>query len=90
MDINGSVNVHSQSVTVLRNDPKTSNDHYQAAKLQQETQSIDQVTTEQPIKKIQPANEDIVNARLSELRALSSKSPMTADEAIGSLIDITV
>ena len=48
MDINGSVNVHSQPLSALRNDPNTSNATEQANRLQKETQSVDEVTTEQP------------------------------------------
>lgn len=90
MDINGSVNVHSQSVTALRNDPNTSDVHHQATSMQKETQSVDQVTTQQPVQKVKAASEDVVNARISEHRELSADKRMTADEAVGSLIDVTV
>jgi len=35
-------------------------------------------------------NEDIVNARVSEHQALASGKQVTADEAVGSLVDVRV
>ena len=90
MDINGSVNIHSQPVTILRNDPNSSDDHEQATRIQQETQSIDKVTTEQPVQKAKAVSDDLINARISELRELSSDEQVTAGEAVGSLIDLEV
>lgn len=90
MDINGSVNVHSQPLSALRNDPNTSNATEQANRLQKETQSVDEVTTEQPVQETKAPSEDVVNARVSEHRELASSSQVTADEAVGSLIDVSV
>jgi len=90
MDINGSVNVHSQPLTVLRNDPMTSDVVEQSTRLQKQTQSVDKVLTEQPIQQSQEISNEVVNARISEHQQLTSGKQMTADEAVGSLIDITV
>lgn len=90
MDINGSVNVHSQPLSTLRNDPNTSDVTEQANRLQKETQSVDEVTTEQPVQEAKAPSEDVVNARVSEHRELASSSQVTADEAVGSLIDVSV
>lgn len=90
MDINGSVNVHSQPVSTLRNDPNTSDVQHQANRLQKETQSVDEVTTEQPVQEPKEVSEDVVNARVSEHRELASSSQVTADEAVGSLINVSV
>ncbi|MEI6897021.1 MAG: hypothetical protein V5786_05990 [Psychromonas sp.] len=90
MDINGSVNVNSQSVTTLRNAPDTSDVKQQATEKQKETQSVDEVTTQQPAQQAKAVNEDVVNARVSEHQSLSSTQQITADEALGSLVDIRV
>ena len=90
MDINGSVNIHAQAVTALRNDPNTSDAHHQAARIQKETQSIDKVTTEQPTPKTTSVSEDVVGTRLSEFRSFSADKPIAANETIGSLIDMSV
>jgi hypothetical protein len=90
MDINGSVNVNSQSVAALRNDPNTSNTYNQATQFQKETQSIDKVTTEQPVQEVKALNKDVVNARVSEHQSLASNNRVTADEAVGSLVDVRV
>lgn len=90
MDINGSVNVNSQPVTILRNDPNTSNVQQQATEIQKSTQSVDKVTTEQPVQQAKKLNEDIVNARVSEYQSLESGNQVTADEAVGSLVDVRV
>lgn len=90
MDINGSVNVNSQSVSTLRNDPNTSNAYNQATQVQKETQSTDKVTTEKPVQEAKALNEDVVNARVSEHQSLASNNQVTADEAVGSLVDVRV
>ena len=90
MDINGSVNVHSQSQALLRNNPDGSNNQQQAVQIQQETQSVDRVSTAQPVQAAKQINEDIVNTRVSEHQALSSGHKVSADEAVGSLIDVQV
>ncbi|WP_413701956.1 hypothetical protein ACLKMH_10745 [Psychromonas sp. KJ10-10] len=90
MDINGSVNVNSQSVSTLRNDPNTSTVYNQATKVQKETQSTDKVTTEQPVQQAKALNEDVVNARVSEHQSLASNNHVTADEAVGDLVDVRV
>ncbi|PKG39952.1 hypothetical protein [Psychromonas sp. Urea-02u-13] len=90
MDINGSVNVNSQSVTALRNDPNTSNVQNQATQVQKQTQSVDKVTTEQPVQEAKKLNEDAVNTRVSEYQSLASNNQVTADEAVGSLVDVRV
>lgn len=90
MDINGSVNVNSQSVTTLRNDPSTSNTQHQATQIQKETQSVDEITTEQPVQQAKALSEDVVNARVSEHQSLASNNQVTADEAVGSLVDVRV
>jgi hypothetical protein len=90
MDINGSVNVGNQPTTLLRNDPNTSTVQHQATEVQKETQSVDEVTTEQPVQQVKKLNEDIVNARVSEHQALASGVQVTADEAVGSLVDVRV
>lgn len=84
------MNVHSQPTATLRNDPNTSNAKQQATQLQRQTQSIDEVTTEQPIQKMKAINKDIVNARVSEYQFQASKHQFTADEAVGSLVDVRV
>lgn len=90
MDINGSVNVNSQPVTLLRNDPNTSNVQQQATQIQKNTQSVDKVTTEKPVQETKALNEDVVNARVSEYQSLESGNQVTADEAVGSLVDVRV
>ncbi len=90
MDINGSVNVNSQPTTALRNDPNTSTVQHQATQVQKETQSVDEVTTEQPVQQAKELSEDVVNARVSEFQSLSSGNQVTADEAVGSLVDVRV
>ncbi len=90
MDINGSVNVNRQPTTVLRNDPNSSNMQHQSTQAQQEIQSVDEVTTEQPVQQTKKLNEDVVNARVSEFQSLSSGNQVTADEAVGSLVDVRV
>jgi len=90
MDINGSVNVNNQSVTTLRNDPNTSDVRQQATQVQKETQSVDEVTTEQPVQQAKALNEDVINARVSEHQSLASNNNISADEAVGSLVDVRV
>lgn len=90
MDINGSVNVSSQPTTVLRNDPNTSLVQHQATQVQVQTQSVDKVTAEQPVQEAKALNEDVVNARVSEHQSLASNHQLTADEAVGSLVDVRV
>ena len=90
MDINGSVNVHSQPVTMLRNSPSTSDAVEQSTRLQQETQSVDQVTTEQPVQQTKAISNELINSRISEQREQTAGEQVTADSAVGSLIDITV
>ena len=90
MDISGTANLTSQPATLYRNDPNSSTVQEQAAENQQQTQSVDKVTTEQPVQKSKALNEDLVNARVSEHQALASGKQVTADEAVGSLIDVRV
>jgi len=90
MDINGSVNVNNQSVSTLRNDPNTSDVREYATRLQYETQSVDEVTTEKPVQQAQELNEDVINARVSEHQSLASSVNISADEAVGSLVDVRV
>ena len=90
MDINGSVNVHSQPVTMLRNSPSTSDVVEQSVRLKQETQSVDQVTTEQPVQQTKAISDELINSRISEQREQTAGEQVTADSAVGSLIDITV
>ena len=90
MDINGSVNVHSQPVTMLRNSPSTSDAVEQSTRLQQETLSVDQVTTEQPVQQTKAISNELINSRISEQREQTVGEQVTADSAVGSLIDITV
>ena len=90
MDINGSVNVHSQPVTMLRNSPSTSDAVEQSTRLQQETLSVDQVTTEQPVQQTKAISNELINSRISEQRGQTAGEQVTADSAVGSLIDITV
>lgn len=90
MDISGSTNLPSQSVTSLRNDPNSSNLQQQASENQKQTMSVDEVSTQQPVQQTKAVNEDVVNARVSEHQSLSSGHQVTADEAVGSLIDVRV
>jgi len=90
VDINGSVNVHSQPVTMLRNSPSTSDAVEQSVRLKQETQSVDQVTTEQPVQQTKAISDELINSRISEQREQTAGEQVTADSAVGSLIDITV
>ena len=90
MDINGSVNVNSQSVTALRNDPLSFDAKHQAVHLQQQTQSVDEVTTEQPVQQAKVVSKDMINARVSEYQAQASTYHVSADEAVGSLVDVRV
>jgi len=90
MDINGSVNVNNQSAATLRNDPNASDVRQQATRMQKETMSVDEVTTEQPVQEVRAMNEDVVNQRVSEYQTLSSNNQVTADEAVGSLVDVRV
>jgi hypothetical protein len=90
MDINGSVNVHSQPTTMLRNAPTTSDTLEQATRLQQETQSIDLVTTEQPVQQTKAISDTLINSRISEQREQMMDKKIIADSTVGSLIDVTV
>ncbi|PKF63555.1 hypothetical protein CW745_01530 [Psychromonas sp. psych-6C06] len=90
MDINGSVAVNPQSAATLRNDPNASTVVQQSSQLQKNTQSVDKVTTEQPVQQAKALTEDTVNARVSEYQNLSSDNQVTADEAVGSLVDVRV
>ncbi|MFT6985999.1 MAG: hypothetical protein ACJAT7_001820 [Psychromonas sp.] len=90
MDISGTVNLNNQPVTVHRNDPNSSTVANLASENQKQTQSVDQVVTEQPVQKSTELNKDLVNARVSEHQVMSSGNQLTADEAVGSLIDVRV
>ncbi len=90
MDINGSVSLNQQPVSALRNDPNTSNVQQQATQVQKQTQSVDEVSTEKPVQQTKALNEDVVNARVSEHQSLASNDHITADEAVGSLVDVRV
>lgn len=90
MDISGTTNLPSPSATLLRNDPNSSNLLHQASENQKQTLSVDKVTTQQPVQQINAVNEDIVNTRISEHQSLSSGNQVTADEALGSLIDVRI
>lgn len=90
MDISGTANMHSQPVTLHRNDPSSSTVEHLANENQKQTQSVDKVVTEQPVQKNRELSKDLINARVSEHQALSSGNQVTADEAVGSLIDVRV
>ncbi|WP_354625667.1 hypothetical protein [Psychromonas sp. MME2] len=92
MDISGTANVIKQPVTLQRNDPYDSKQQQLATETQKQAQSVDKITTEQPVQKSTEVNKDKVNARVSEYQSLSSSSghQVTADEAVGSLIDVRV
>jgi len=86
MDISATANMISQASTLYRNEPVTSLLQEQT----QQTQSVEQVATEIPPQKIQKLNADIVNSRVAEHQASAAKPQLTADEAVGSLIDVCV
>jgi len=90
MDINGSINLHSQPTTILRNAPETSDLKYLALQAQKQTQSVDQVTTQQPIIKVQAPSEDVISASASGYQSLAVDKRHQDDEAIGSLFNIKV
>lgn len=90
MDISGTVNLHSQPATLQRNDPGSSTVVHLANENQKQAQSVDPVVTEQPVQKTVQLNKDLINARVSEHQVLSSGNQVTADEAVGSLIDVRV
>ena len=90
MDISGTANLSSLPASSYRSDANSSAVDQQAAEKQQQTQSVDKVTTEPPVQKMKELNEDLVNARVSEHQALASGKQLTADEAVGSLIDVRV
>ncbi|MEJ6077815.1 hypothetical protein MT391_04585 [Vibrio sp. 1-Bac 57] len=90
MDINGSINLHSQPVTALRNAPETSDLKYLAIETQKQTQSVDQVTTQQPILQAQAPSEDVISSRVSEYQSLTTNNQHQDDKPVGSLFDIKV
>lgn len=90
MDISGTANLNSLPVTLHRNDPNSSTVEHLASQNQKQTQSVDKVATEQPVQKSTELNKDLINARVSEHQSLSSGNQVTADEAVGSLIDVRV
>ncbi|MCG6200572.1 hypothetical protein [Psychromonas antarctica] len=90
MDISGTSNLSNQSTALYRNEPNSSTLESIAVQNQQQSQSVDKVTTEQPVQKTIKLNQDIVNERVSEHQSLSSGNMMAADEAVGSLIDVRV
>ncbi len=90
MDINGSINLHSQPITILRNAPETSDLKYLAVETQKQTQSVDLVTTQQPILQAQAPSEDVINSRVSEYQSLSPNNQLQNDKSVGSLFDIKV
>ena len=90
MDISGTVNLNRQAITSYRNDSSNSTVQQLATETQKQTQSVDKVVTEQPVQKSTELNKDMINARVSEHQALSSGKQVTADEAVGSLIDVRV
>ncbi|WP_028867214.1 hypothetical protein [Psychromonas arctica] len=90
MDINGSINLHSQPITILRNTPETSDLKYLAVETQKQTQSVDEVTTQQPILQAQAPSEDVISSRVSEYQSLTANNQLQDDKSIGSLLDIKI
>lgn len=85
MEINGNINVNSQTVSTLRSETDKTN---------KETLDSEQVSapvnTERPVTQAKEINEDIVNERVAEHQAQASGTKITADQAVGSLIDVSV
>jgi len=86
MDISATVNLISQASTLYRNVPMTP----VVPEPQEQAQSAAPVTTDIPPQKIQKLNQDLVTARVAEHQASAAKPQLTADEALGSLIDVCV
>lgn len=86
MNISNTSNINSPVVTPYNKESVTS----QPADQANQAQSVDTLPTEQPVQKATELNKDMVNARVSEYQNLSSGNPVTADEAVGSLIDVRI
>lgn len=86
MDISATSNVISQSGTLYRNEPLLAQEHMP----QQPIQSTELSATETPLQKIQKLNAEIVNSRVVEHQSSTAQAQLTADEAVGSLIDVCV
>lgn len=89
MDINTNVNVNTQTTTPLRSEAEPRKQEQQVDR-QQETQSVDRLSSQQPVQQAKEINEDIVKARVAEHQSLASGTKVTADQAVGSLVDVTV
>lgn len=89
MEINTNVNVNTQTTAQLRTDAEPRREE-QAVERQQETQSVDRLSSQQPVQQAKEINEDIVKARVAEHQSLASGTKVTADQAVGSLVDVTV
>lgn len=89
MDINTGLSINHQTTSNLRTEAEPRKEE-QAADKQQETQSVDRLETQQPVEKAKEINEDIVKARVAEHQSHASGTKITADEAVGSLVDVTV
>ncbi len=89
MEVSNSFTGVNQQSTLQRSE-SNSTVQREALQNQKQTQSVDKVTTEQPVQKSKALNEDVVNARVSEHQALASGNQVTADEAVGSLVDVRV
>lgn len=90
MDISSVANQTLQPATLQRSDPNNLTAQQQTTENQQQTQSIDPITTVQPVQQSTEVSKEMVNARVSEHQVLSSTHQITADEAVGSLIDTQV
>ncbi len=90
MDISGTSSASSQQIAPQRNVQNESTLQRQETETQKQTQSVDKVTTEQPVQQPKKLSEDVVNARVSEHQSLASGKQVTADEAVGSLVDVRV
>lgn len=90
MELSGTSNITQQQVNLQRAQANDADLQLTENVKQQQTQSISPVATEQPVQKALQLNESLVNARVSEHQSMSSTKQITADEAIGSLIDVRV
>lgn len=86
MNISNTTNINSPVVTPYNKEPMTS----PAADQANQAQSVDKLPTEQPVQKSTEVNKDTVNARVSEYQNLTSGNPVTAEQAVGSLIDVRI
>ena len=87
MNVNGAVTINTQSASALQN---SSPRKEQATDLQKQTMCVAEKIVQPPVGAAQGVSNEIVNARVAEYQSRASGNQATADEAVGSLMDIRV